>query len=108
MRTLLTAALAVCVLIAVAPSDARAVCSADVCAKEPITQTVRHYYDLNKNKADGGEDWLRVLIAFGVETSGTLTAFTAAEARTQEAIWDGWAPVRKELERLEAERARLE
>ena len=69
-----------------------------------LVRTVRGYYEGNKNRADRdhGEDWLRVLIAFGAETHATLTPYTAAEARQGEQVWNGWTPVRKELERLEA------
>ncbi len=69
-----------------------------------LVATVRSYYALNRNRADrgGGENWRRVLIAFGAETSTTLAPYTAAEARKSEAIWSGWRPIREELERLEA------
>ena len=71
---------------------------------------VRHYYDINKDRADRnhGQNWLRVLIAFGDRTHATLTAYTAAEARQSEAIWDGWRPIREELERLEAAQQQAE
>ena len=69
-----------------------------------LVNTVRRYYDENKDRSDrnNGENWLRVLVAFGVETHATLQPYTAAEARDSEAVWDGWTPVRAELERLEA------
>ncbi len=69
-----------------------------------LVATVRGYYASNRNRADRhfGENWRRVLIAFGAETHATLTPYTAAEARASEAIWRGWRPVRVELERLEA------
>ena len=68
-----------------------------------LINTVKHYYAINQHKADRnyGENWFRVLIAFGVETSNTLTAYTAEEARQSEKIWRGWRPIRQELERLE-------
>ena len=64
--------------------------------------TVRKYYESNKNKPSRGENWLRVLIAFGEETHATLKPYTAAEAIVSEQIWSGWRPIRIELERLEA------
>ncbi len=70
-----------------------------------LVQEVRRYYEANRNRADRnyGENWLRVLIAFGAETHATLQPYTVAEARAGEAIWrSGWRPVRAELERLEA------
>ena len=69
-----------------------------------LVQEVRRYYELNRRRADRnhGENWRRVLIAFGAETHATLTPYTATEARASERIWSGWRPVRIELERLEA------
>ncbi len=70
-----------------------------------LVQEVRRYYEANRSRADRnyGENWLRVLIAFGAETHATLQPYTVAEARASEAIWSsGWRPVRTELERLEA------
>lgn len=69
-----------------------------------LVQTVRGYYEINKDRADRnhGENWHRVLIAFGQGTHATLTPYTAAEARESEKIWSGWKPVREALEGLEA------
>ncbi len=69
-----------------------------------LISTVRGYYASNRRRADRnfGENWRRVLIAFGDETHATLTPYTAAEARASERVWSGWRPVRVELERLEA------
>ena len=87
--------------VAVADNDA----APATCAATPagLVATVRGYYQSNRGRADRnfGENWLRVLIAFGAETSGTLEPYTAAEARAGEAVWRGWRPVRVELERLE-------
>ena len=69
-------------------------------ANPDIVQLVRSYWDANR-ALGGGNNWLQVLIAFGVETHPTLQPYTAAEAREQEEIWSGWRPVRMELERLE-------
>ena len=68
-----------------------------------LVRTVRGYYNSNKNKPNRnyGENWFRVLIAFGDETHDTLTPYTAEEARKSEKVWSGWRPVRQELERLE-------
>ena len=69
-----------------------------------LVEKVRGYYELNRSRADRnhGENWLRVLIAFGAETHATLQPYTSAEARAGESAWDGWVEVREELERLEA------
>ncbi len=69
-----------------------------------LVKKVRRYYRWNRGRADRnhGENWLRVLIAFGAETHATLKPYTAAEARASELVWSGWRPVRIELERLEA------
>ncbi|MCY4168734.1 MAG: hypothetical protein OXE82_10695, partial [Rhodobacter sp.] len=68
-----------------------------------LVEKVRGYYELNRSRADRGhgENWLRVLIAFGAETHSTLQPYTSAEARAGETAWDGWRAVREELERLE-------
>ena len=68
---------------------------------DDLVRRVRGYHDLNSPKPGYSQNWLRVLIAFGVETSNTLQPFTAAEARSAEQVWDGWTPVREELERIE-------
>ena len=66
-----------------------------------LIKTVRGYYMANKNKKSRGENWLRVLIAFGVAAHETLTPYTAEEARNSEKVWSGWRPVRIALEDLE-------
>ncbi len=74
---------------------------------ESLVRAVRGYYESNKDKANRnfGENWLRVLIAFGdtgdFQVAPGLTPFTAAEARTQENVWSGWKPVREALEKIE-------
>ena len=75
-----------------------------------LVAAVHGYYGLNRNRADRGygENWLRVLIAFGAETHATLAPYTAAEARAGERRWSGWRPVREELERLEACKDRVD
>ena len=69
-----------------------------------LVDTVRGYYESNKDRADRGhgENWLRVLVAFGARQETGLKPYTAAEARESEKIWSGWKPVREALERLEA------
>ncbi len=70
---------------------------------DDLIELVRHYHDLNKSRSDYNQNWFRVLIAFGVETSDSLEPFTVAEAIEAEKIWDGWTPIRVELERREAQ-----
>ena len=73
------------------------------CVSGTMLNQVRHYYDVNKDRAPGyGKNWKRVLIAFGDTTDTTLTAFTAAEARDRESNWSGWRPVRVTLECIES------
>ena len=73
-------------------------------ANPSLVETVRGYWKANLDKPSKGENWRRVLIAFGVEGDDGAGPFTAAEAREGEAIWSGWRPIREELERLEAAR----
>ena len=73
-----------------------------------LVTLVRSYHESNKSRAGYDQNWFRVLIAFGAETSDTLEPFTVAEARQEEQIWSGWQPVREELERLETEAANCE
>ncbi len=76
------------------------------CVSDDLLDKVRHYYDVNRNKAPGyGENWKRVLIAFGDVEDSELTPFTAAEARESEQRWSGWKPVREALECIEAANA---
>ncbi|WP_419854057.1 discoidin domain-containing protein [Candidatus Poriferisodalis sp.] len=74
-------------------------CDADPTSETLIT-LVRGYHDTNKNRAGYDQSWLRVLIAFGAETSDTLGPFTVDEAKEAEKTWNGWTPVLEELERL--------
>ncbi len=68
---------------------------------DSLIQTVRDYYDTNVAAGRTGNSWLRVLIAFGVETHDTLTAMAAAEARERVSSWSGWRPIAEALEQLE-------
>ena len=70
-------------------------------ADQKIVETVRGYWQSNLNKPNKGENWRRVLIAFGVEEDDGAGPFTVAEALKGEQQWSGWKPVRMELERLE-------
>ena len=73
------------------------------CVSGTMLERVRDYYDANKDRAPGyGQNWKRVLIAFGDTTDTNLTAFTAAEATDRESRWSGWRPIRKTLECIEA------
>ncbi len=72
-----------------------------------LIKRVAGYYESNKDRADRGhgENWLRVLVAFGARQEAGLKPYTAAEARESEKIWSGWKPVREALERLEAQQS---
>ncbi len=70
-----------------------------------IIQTVRGYYEMNVAAGRSGQNWLRVLIAFGAETHDTLTPMTAADARERVSRWQGWKPIADALEQLEAQNA---
>ena len=73
------------------------------CISESLLNKVRHYYDINKQRAPGyGQNWRRVLLAFGDLSDANLTPFTAAEAKVRESRWFGWKPVRVALECIEA------
>ena len=67
-----------------------------------LIDTVWDYYDINKDTASRGENWLRVLIAFGVESADTLTPYTVAEAEESLKIWSGWQPVLDALKEFQA------
>ena len=66
-----------------------------------LIQTVRGYYNDNVAAGRTGNNWLQVLIAFGVETHGSLAPMTAAEARERVSRWSGWRPIAEALEKLE-------
>ena len=73
------------------------------CVSDKLLAKVRHYYDINKHRTPGhGQNWRRVLIAFGDLSDANLTPFTATEARVRESRWFGWKPVRVALECIEA------
>ena len=88
---------------AVMPSMPREIAGDEPFVPDPgIVDTVRNYWQINLTKPNKGENWRRVLIAFGVEEDDGAGPYTAAEARESEKIWNGWKPIREELERLEA------
>ncbi len=66
-----------------------------------LIQTVRDYYDTNVAAGRTGNNWLRVLIAFGVETHDELSPMSASEARERVSRWGGWKPIAEALEQLE-------
>ena len=73
------------------------------CVSDTLLNKVRHYYDINKHRAPGyGQNWRRVLLAFGDLSDANLTPFTATDARVRESRWFGWKPVRVALECIEA------
>lgn len=58
-----------------------------------------------------GKNWFRTLWALGyrprvwhgaLNHPEPIAPFTAADARNEEKVWDGWRPFREELERLES------
>ena len=72
------------------------------CLTGNILQTVRGYYDSNKNKSPNyGKSWKRVLITFHDVTDENLTPYTAVEALQSETIWSGWKPVREAIQCIE-------
>ena len=76
--------------------------TADSCVSDDLLRTVRSYYETNQSRPPNyGENWKRVLIAFGDVQDDQLTPFTASEAQQGEQEWSGWRPVRQALECLE-------
>ena len=72
------------------------------CLTGNILQTVRGYYDSNKNNSPNyGKNWKRVLITFHDVQDGNLTPYTAAEALQSETRWSGWKPVREAIQCIE-------
>ena len=72
------------------------------CLTGNILQTVRGYYNSNKNRAPGyGKNWKRVLITFHDVQDANLTPYTAAEALKGEKVWNGWKPVREAIQCIE-------
>ena len=75
---------------------------ASSCVSDGLLTNVQHYYDVNKHRSPGyGENWKRVLIAFGDVEDANLTAMTAADAQVRETRWWGWKPIREALECIE-------
>ena len=72
------------------------------CLTGNILQTVRGYYDSNKNRSPNyGKNWKRVLITFHDVSDDNLTPYTAAEALQSETRWSGWKPVREAIQCIE-------
>ena len=72
------------------------------CLTGNILQTVRGYYDSNKNNSPNyGKNWKRVLITFHDVSDENLTPYTAAEALQSETRWSGWKPVREAIQCIE-------
>ena len=72
------------------------------CLTGNILQTVRGYYDSNKNNSPNyGKNWKRVLITFHDVRDENLTPYTAAEALQSETRWSGWKPVREAIQCIE-------
>ncbi len=79
------------------------------CVSDTLLQQVEDYYDHNSGNSPGyGENWFRVLVAFGARSPSDWTAdnrviepMTAASARVREASWFGWGPVADALECIE-------
>ena len=73
------------------------------CLTGNILQTVRSYYNSNKNTGPSfGKNWKRVLITFRDVSDGNLTPYTATEALESEKIWAGWKPAREAIQCIEA------
>ena len=72
------------------------------CLTGNILQTVRGYYDSNRNNSPNyGKNWKRVLITFHDVSDENLTPYTAAEALQSETRWSGWKPVREAIQCIE-------
>lgn len=70
----------------------------------PVVRRVEGYYEANKHRADRnhGENWLRVLNAFGQYQERGIKPYSAAEARESAKVWRGWEEVALALEGLES------
>ena len=82
------------------------------CVSSTLLQQVEDYYDHNSGTPSGyGENWFRVLVAFGARSPAdwtvdnrVITPMTAASARERQARWFGWGPVADALECIEGAR----
>ena len=70
----------------------------------PVVKRVEGYYEANKHRADRGhgENWLRVLVAFGQYQERGIKPYSAAEAWESAKVWGGWEEVAQALEGLES------
>ena len=72
------------------------------CVTAGLLGLVRDYYDANRDKPpDYGQNWERVLVAFGDIQDSGLLPYTAFEAEQGEQVWGGWKPIREALQCLE-------
>ncbi len=67
----------------------------------PVVIRVEGYYEANKHRRGGGQNWLRVLVAFGQYRERNIKPYSAAEAWESAKVWDGWKEVAQALEKLE-------
>ena len=74
-----------------------------------IIQQANDYYEDNYSKGRTGENWARVLLAFGQPAPSSapsnLTPMTANEACANVANWSGWQPFCDELTTIESAQA---
>ena len=70
----------------------------------PVVKRVERYYEANKHRSDRnyGNNWLRVLVAFGQYQERGITPYSAAEAWESVKAWRGWEEVALALEGLES------
>ena len=72
------------------------------CVTDGLLGLVRDYYDANRDRPPNyGQNWERVLIAFGDIQDSGLLPYTAFEAGQSEQVWGGWRPIREALQCLE-------
>ena len=68
---------------------------------EPPKQIVERVRNYAQGATDGGENWRRVLVAFGdkqtIAQHPQLTPMTVEEAQKQLRVWGGWYPVVQQL-----------
>ena len=70
----------------------------------PVVKRVEQYYAANRWRADRGhgQNWLRVLNAFGQYQERGIKPYSAAEAWESAKVWNGWEEVALALEGLES------
>ena len=74
-----------------------------------LIQQASNYYEDNRGQGRTGENWARVLLAFGQPAPSSapsnLTPMTANEACANVANWSGWQPFCDELKAIEGAQA---